>query len=207
MKVINIGRSSSNDICIQDNLVSRIHCQLIQDDRGNVTIVDTNSKNGTYVNGAKLHGPVKLNKSDIVRIGNTTLPWRDYIKDQISISPEPTQIPDPVRFDPESVQKSGLGTVALITSLIGAGLLIYVVVLIVKWGIFALIGDASTFAIISLVMNVIALVLACIANANDYKDEDAANIAETISGFCLVALVGGYLYLRFGDPNTLNPFK
>lgn len=207
MKVINIGRSSSNDICIQDNLVSRIHCQLIQDDRGNVTIVDTNSKNGTYVNGAKLHGPVKLNKSDIVRIGNTTLPWRDYIKDQISISPEPTQIPDPVRFDPESVQKSGLGTVALITSLIGAGLLIYVVVLIMKWGIFALIGDASTFAIISLVMNVIALVLACIANANDYKDEDAANIAETISGFCLVALVGGYLYLRFGDPNTLNPFK
>lgn len=194
MKVINIGRSSSNDICIQDNLVSRIHCQLIQDDRGNVTIVDTNSKNGTYVNGAKLHGPVKLNKSDIVRIGNTTLPWRDYI-------------PDPVRFDPESVQKSGLGTVALITSLIGAGLLIYVVVLIMKWGIFALIGDASTFAIISLVMNVIALVLACIANANDYKDEDAANIAETISGFCLVALVGGYLYLRFGDPNTLNPFK
>lgn len=207
MKVINIGRSSSNDICIQDNLVSRIHCQLIQDDRGNVTILDTNSKNGTYVNGAKLHGPVKLNKSDIVRIGNTTLPWRDYIKDQISISPEPTQIPDPVRFDPESVQKSGLGTVALITSLIGAGLLIYVVVLIMKWGIFALIGDASTFAIISLVMNVIALVLACIANANDYKDEDAANIAETISGFCLVALVGGYLYLRFGDPNTLNPFK
>ncbi len=207
MKVINIGRSSSNDIRIQDNLVSRIHCQLIQDDRGNVTIVDTNSKNGTYVNGTKLHGPVKLNKSDIVRIGNTTLPWKDYIKDQISIPPEPTPIPDPVRPDLEPVQKSGLGTVALITSLIGAGLLIYVVVLIMKWGIFALIGDASTFAIISLVMNVIALVLACIANANDYKDEDAANIAETISGFCLVALVGGYLYLRFGDPNALNPFK
>ena len=206
MKVINIGRSSSNDICIQDCLVSRVHCQLIQDDRGNVTIIDTNSKNGTYVNGTKLHSPVKLNKSDIVRIGNTTLPWKNYI-DQITIYPEQTPVPDPVRPGTEPDQKSGLGTVALITSLIGAGLLIYVVVLIMKWGIFALIGDASTFAIISLVMNILALVLACIANANDYKDEDAANIAEAISGFCLVALIGGYLYLRFGDPNALNPFR
>lgn len=207
MRIITIGRSSENDICIQDPLVSRVHCQLIQDDRGNVTIVDTNSKNGTYVNGTKLHGPVKLNKSDIVRIGNTTLPWKNYIKDHISISPEPTPVPDPGRSGAEADQKSGLGTVALITSLIGAGLLIYVVVLIMKWGILALIGDASTFAIISLVMNILALVLACIANANDYKDENAANIAVTISGFCLVVLIGGYLYLRFGDPNALNPFK
>lgn len=184
MKVISIGQSSSNDICIHDGFVSRKHCQIIQDDRGNVTIVDTNSKNGTYVNGIKLHGPVKLNKSDIVRIGNTTLPWKDYIK-------------DPFLPPPPSNQKFGLGTVALIASLIGAVLLIYVVVLIMKWGIFALIGKASTFAIISLVMNILALVLACIANVNDYKDEDAANIAEAISGFCLVALIGGYLYFKF----------
>ena len=207
MRIITIGRSSENDICIQDPLVSRVHCQLIQDDRGNVTIVDTNSKNGTYVNGMKQNGPVKLNTSDIVRIGNTTLPWRDYIKDQISISSKPIPVPELVRPELGPAQKSGLGTVALITSLIGAGLLIYVVVLIMKWGIFALIGDASTFAIISLVMNILALVLACIANANDYKDEDAANIAVTISGFCLVVLIGGYVYLRFGDPNALNPFK
>lgn len=207
MKVINIGRSSSNDICIQDDFVSRKHCQLIQDDRGNITIVDTNSKNGTYVNGMKLHGQVKLNKSDIVRIGNTTLPWRDYIKDQISISQESTPILDPVHPGSKPYQKSGLGTIALIISIISAGLLIYVAVLIMKWGIFALIGNASTFAIISLIMNIIALVLACIANAKDYKDEDAANIAEFISGFCLVALIGGYLYLKFGSPNVLNPFR
>lgn len=206
MRIITIGRSSENDICIQDPLVSRVHCQLIQDDRGNVTIVDTNSKNGTYVNGKKLHGPVKLNNSDVVRIGNTTLPWRDYIKGQFSISPEPTPVPDPVSPGTEPDKKSGLGTVALIISLISAGLLIYVVVLVMKWGIFAFIGNASTFAILSLVMNIVALVLACIANANDYKDEDAANIAEAISGFCLVALIGGYLYLKFGGFNALNPF-
>lgn len=197
MRIITIGRSSDNDICIQDPKVSRKHCQIIQDDKGYI-IVDTNSKNGTYVNGAKLHGPVKLNKSDIVRIGNTTLPWKNYIKDQISVSPDPTPVPNPDPSGAEPNQKSGLGTVALIISLFSAGLLIYVVVLIMKWGIFALIGNASTFAIISLIMNILALVLARIANANDYKDEDAANIAETISGFCLVALIGGYLYLRFG---------
>lgn len=206
MRIITIGRSSDNDICIQDPKVSRKHCQIIQDDKGYI-IVDTNSKNGTYINGAKLHGPVKLNKSDIVRIGNTTLPWKNYIKDQISVSPDPTPVPNPDPSGAEPNQKSGLGTVALIISLFSAGLLIYVVVLIMKWGIFALIGNASTFAIISLIMNILALVLACIANANDYKDEDAANIAETISGFCLVVLIGGYLYLRFGNPNALNLFR
>ena len=207
MKVINIGRHSSNDICIRDKWVSGVHCQLIQDARGNVTIVDVNSKNGTYVNGRKRYGPVKLNKSDIVRIGNTTLPWRDYIKDQISISPKPTPAPELVHHEPASAQKSGLGIVALIASLAGAGLLVYVVVQIMKWGILAFIGGASTFAIISLVINILALVLAYIADTHDYKDDDAANIAKAISGFCLVVLIGGYLYLKFGDPNALNPFK
>ncbi len=78
MKVITIGRSSDNDICIQDSLVSRTHCQIIQDDNGYFTVIDTNSKNGTYVNGIMRNGAVRINKSDIIRIGNTTLPWQSY---------------------------------------------------------------------------------------------------------------------------------
>lgn len=78
MKVIKIGRSSSNDVNIDDPNVSRAHCQIIQDDYGNYTIIDTNSLNGTFVNGTKRHGEVKLNPNDIVRIGNTTLPWQTY---------------------------------------------------------------------------------------------------------------------------------
>lgn len=78
MKIIKIGRSSSNDVNINDSSVSRSHCQIIQDDYGNFRLIDTNSANGTFVNGVKRHGEVKLNTSDIVRIGNTTLPWQTY---------------------------------------------------------------------------------------------------------------------------------
>ncbi len=59
-------------------MVSRTHCQIIQDDNGRYRLVDTNSKNGTFVNGTQRHGEVQLNKSDIIRIGNTTLPWLSY---------------------------------------------------------------------------------------------------------------------------------
>lgn len=78
MKIIKIGRSSSNDVNINDSSVSRSHCQIIQDDNGNFRLIDTNSKNGTFINGTKRHGEVRLNTSDIVRIGNTTLPWQTY---------------------------------------------------------------------------------------------------------------------------------
>ena len=78
MKVIKIGRSSRNDVNINDPLVSKVHCQIIQDDYGNFRIIDTNSTNGTFINGTKRHGEVRLNTSDIVRIGNTTLPWQTY---------------------------------------------------------------------------------------------------------------------------------
>lgn len=81
MKVITVGRGSGNDVNIDDPSVSRSHCQIIQDDYGQYRLVDTNSSNGTFVNGIKRHGEVKLNKSDIIRIGNTTLPWRNYFND------------------------------------------------------------------------------------------------------------------------------
>ncbi len=77
MQIIKIGRSSSNDIVINDASVSRIHCQIIRDDNGTFRIIDLNSANGTYINGVR-RAEVTLNKSDIVRIGNTTLPWLSY---------------------------------------------------------------------------------------------------------------------------------
>jgi hypothetical protein len=78
MRIIKIGRSSGNDIVIDDGKVSRTHCQIIKDDNGNYRLIDTNSANGTYVNGVQRHGEIRLNQSDIVRIGNTTLPWQTY---------------------------------------------------------------------------------------------------------------------------------
>lgn len=91
MKVITVGRSSSNNIVVPDNNVSRTHCQFIQDDNGGYYVMDLNSTNGTFVNGVRRSGKTRLNPNDIVKIGNTPLPWRNYF-----IGAEPgTQIDPP----------------------------------------------------------------------------------------------------------------
>lgn len=75
MKVITIGRSSQNEITINDPKVSRYHCQIVQHDDGSFSLSDFGSTNGTYVNGRRVYGEVRLNPKDVVRIGNTILPW------------------------------------------------------------------------------------------------------------------------------------
>ena len=78
MKVITIGRNSQNNVKINDPKVSRHHCQIVQYDNGSYGIVDFGSTNGTYVNGQRIFGEVRLNPNDVVRIGSNTLQWRRY---------------------------------------------------------------------------------------------------------------------------------
>jgi pSer/pThr/pTyr-binding forkhead associated (FHA) protein len=80
MRIITVGREQGNTIVINDLHVSRKHLTLEQDDFGNVQITDLDSANGTFVNGKKLTGNkgIYLSSTDIVRIGNTTLPWKNY---------------------------------------------------------------------------------------------------------------------------------
>lgn len=84
MKVITIGRLEENDVVINDQCASRHHMQIIQHDDGSFTLSDFGSTNGTYVNGQKISGEIPLNEMDIVRIGNTTIPWRMYFEDAIN---------------------------------------------------------------------------------------------------------------------------
>ena len=80
MKVISFGRSSSNDVVINDPMVSsNFHMKLVVSDDGKVKVVDCNSTNGTFVNGRKVPGEVYINKGDIIRIGNTMVPWENYV--------------------------------------------------------------------------------------------------------------------------------
>lgn len=232
--IVNIGRGAGNDIIVNDNFVSSSHCQIIQDDHGGFIIID-NSRNGTFVNGVRIGKGfgTRLNWNDIIRIGNTTLPWQQYFPhpvippspkygtDQYSphpVVPSPPPPPPPPEPEPysnedygpisyDSEQKTGVGTIALILSIVGAGFLIYSAIRLIKWGIIAWIGNASTFALVSFGINIIACILAGIADYNEYKDADAAEIAGGLSGCCIFLEIGCYLYLRFGDPNLMNPFK
>ena len=96
MKILTIGRSSSCDICIDDPTVSSSHCQIIQEDNGDFIIVDTNSTNGTMINGQKRHGQVRLNPNDIVKIGNTVLPWQAYFGPKTDLADDGAGVTPPM---------------------------------------------------------------------------------------------------------------
>jgi hypothetical protein len=94
MNVITIGRGTENDIVVNDAKISRHHLQIVQDNNGNVSVVDLGSTNGVYVNGVRITGPTTLKSADIVRIGDTTLPWQSYFPPTPSIT-RTTPINDP----------------------------------------------------------------------------------------------------------------
>jgi hypothetical protein len=63
-----LGRSSENDVVVDDAYVSRRHCAILLHSTEAAELHDTASKNGTYLNGSRLTGPVSLKPGDEIRI-------------------------------------------------------------------------------------------------------------------------------------------
>jgi hypothetical protein len=124
MKIIKIGRNPSNDIVINDSHVSQTHCQIIKDDSDNYRLCDLNSTNGTYVNGVRHSGEVHLNRSDIVRIGNATLPWQSYFNNARGETEmrERTVVGGGGHYPPPQ-KGGGFGVAAFICGILGINLL------------------------------------------------------------------------------------
>jgi len=78
MKTVTIGRKPDNNIIVNDSYASGYHCQISQYDNRSFRLLDRNSKNGTFVNGRQVIGEIILQPTDVIRIGNTTLPWQSY---------------------------------------------------------------------------------------------------------------------------------
>jgi pSer/pThr/pTyr-binding forkhead associated (FHA) protein len=74
---VSVGRAEGNTVALPwDTEVSRLHAEIecIADEW---TIVDDGlSRNGTFVNGTRISGRVRLRDGDVVRIGRTTLAYR-----------------------------------------------------------------------------------------------------------------------------------
>lgn len=69
---LTIGRAADADVRIEDRFASGIHCRV--GNRGNSYFVeDLDSTNGTYLNGADLHGEAPLHDMDEIKIGDTEL--------------------------------------------------------------------------------------------------------------------------------------
>ena len=64
-----IGRDPSNDLAVDDLLVSRFHAELRPAERGRVQIVDLGSSNGTFVNGRRVDR-LLLEELDVVTVGH-----------------------------------------------------------------------------------------------------------------------------------------
>lgn len=67
-----IGRSSRNDICINDPFASRLHAEVRSDGTG-YFLTDLGSANGTLCNGEKVTGTIPLNIGDVIQIGETRI--------------------------------------------------------------------------------------------------------------------------------------
>lgn len=67
-----IGRSSRNDVCINDPFASRLHAEVRRDVNMHY-LTDLGSANGTYCNGSKVSGTIPLNINDVIQIGETKI--------------------------------------------------------------------------------------------------------------------------------------
>lgn len=76
-----IGRAGDNTIVVQSPDVSGHHAAIGIGPDGNVMIEDLSSRNGTYVNGAKISGATVLRSGDKVRLASSTdLNWEGLIR-------------------------------------------------------------------------------------------------------------------------------
>ena len=80
---LTIGRSSRNDICISDPFASRLHAEIRRENE-QVMLVDNGSANGTFVNGQRVTGSLRLSVGDIVRIGETEIEYTSGEQDMLS---------------------------------------------------------------------------------------------------------------------------
>ena len=70
---ITFGRAAGCTVSVPDDTyVSQVHARVFND-RGNITVEDLGSTNGTYVNGNRLTTPLILQLGDRLQIGSTVL--------------------------------------------------------------------------------------------------------------------------------------
>jgi hypothetical protein len=72
---VSIGRTANNDIVVNDVSISKFHAFCRVDDRGEVSIFDAGSKNGTFVNDVTVPKqgegePARPAAGDTVRLGD-----------------------------------------------------------------------------------------------------------------------------------------
>jgi pSer/pThr/pTyr-binding forkhead associated (FHA) protein len=74
---VSIGRRPTVDVVLDwDDQVSRVHARLERVEEEWTVVDDGLSRNGTFVNGERIHGRRRLSDGDTLRFGSTTMTFR-----------------------------------------------------------------------------------------------------------------------------------
>ena len=74
-RTLSIGRSSENDLTLEDDEISRKHALLINEG-GVCEIGDYRTGNGTFVNGERVRGKQRIEPGNVIGIGKLQLEFR-----------------------------------------------------------------------------------------------------------------------------------
>jgi phosphoserine phosphatase RsbU/P len=96
---LRIGRSSGNDLVLQDLNVSRTHAEVVRRSEG-YYVLDSGGKNGTFVNDRRIDDPVLLRPGDRVRVGSTTLVFNGAPASPVEFSSRPLSTGSDTKFLP-----------------------------------------------------------------------------------------------------------
>jgi hypothetical protein len=75
-RTLSIGRSSENDLTLEEDEISRKHALLINEG-GVFEIGDYRTGNGTFVNGRRVRGKQKIEPGDVISIGKLQMEFRE----------------------------------------------------------------------------------------------------------------------------------
>lgn len=118
-KIYHIGKLPNNDICLPNDVVSRLHADLTVMDDGTYVLTD-HSKNGTYVNGRPVSNTsVRVNYGDNIMFANCVpLNW-SAIEQSYTGMGGGTMIVDPV---PTQTGNNGWAIAGFVCSFLAPGL-------------------------------------------------------------------------------------
>jgi transcriptional regulator with GAF, ATPase, and Fis domain len=82
--VIRIGKVEGNDVVLPDETVSRVHCEILRDQKGHL-LRDLNSTNGTFLDGAEIR-EAYIRAGSVITVGTVQLKFQPY-EERIEILP------------------------------------------------------------------------------------------------------------------------
>jgi hypothetical protein len=72
---ITVGRAAGCQVTVDDTYVSQLHARVFTRE-GQLFVEDLGSTNGTYLNRAKVAGPMVMHRGDRLQVGNVVLEVR-----------------------------------------------------------------------------------------------------------------------------------